>query len=158
MIAACEGDAAFTASTPAESATSTPPATSETTSAADTTQAPPGTDTTAPPPTTETTGTTAPPPGFPFDVHPVDAVELCVIGLGWGGTFNVREGPSTDFDVVGTLPYGRTVPSRARVAPVGRVDSPQSRREHRGFTAPKEKKGSHSSPLRFIQLGAALYY
>ncbi len=108
VIAACEGGSAFTtttaaptitaASTTSEAPTTTAPTT---TAAPATTEAPP--DTTEPPP-----DTTAAPPDFPFDVHPVAATELCVIGLGFGGTFNVREGPSTDYAVVGTLPYGRT--------------------------------------------------
>ena len=109
VIAACEGDAAFTTSSDATTST-TAVATTATTAAPATTEAPDPADTTAPP--TDTTEpppeTTEPPPDFPFEVHPVEATELCVIGLGFGGTFNVREGPSTDYAIVGTLPYGGT--------------------------------------------------
>ncbi len=100
-FAACESDGGtpdITSTSAAASTTQAPTTSDPTTSAPSSTTAAPTTTSTTEPPTTSST--------FPFEVHEVAATQVCVVGLGVGGTFNVREGPSTDFPVVGTLEYG----------------------------------------------------
>lgn len=86
LAASCGDDAATTSSSSTTGGSST---------TGDSTTVPETTTTTTQPPTT----TAAPPEG----AYAVEAVETCVIGSSPGGHVNVRSGPGTGFDLVGTL-------------------------------------------------------
>jgi uncharacterized protein YraI len=98
LAGACGDDAATTtsASTTAPSTTTSP---ASTTTSSSTTS--PGTSTT----TTDgsTTSTT-----YSFATFAVPEADLCVVDHAAGETMNVRSGPGTEYEVVGTLPFDQT--------------------------------------------------
>ncbi len=111
LFSACGSTTAATTTTAPAPATTEPVTT--TTTPAPTTAAPPsteGTTTSSPPPTTApTTSTTvAPTTTYPWEVFDIPAVMACVIGHRSDDALNARSGPSTDYDVLGTLPYDAT--------------------------------------------------
>jgi uncharacterized protein YraI len=90
--AGCGGTTSTTSTTPGSSSTGASTSEATTSSSEVTTITEPTT-------TQATTTTTEPPPGS----YAVDAVDACVIGSAPGATVNVRSGPGSANDIVGTL-------------------------------------------------------
>ncbi len=102
LLAACGGDSTATTSQASTTTTSAAPASTTTTTS-------PSTTTTTEPATTSTTATTAPTTtGLPFETFGVPETDHCVIDTGSADHLNVREGPGTEYGIVGTLAHDAT--------------------------------------------------
>lgn len=79
-----------------------------TTTAAASTTAPDSSTATTAPTTTSPTEPEATTSTYPWDTFAVPAADLCVIEHRFGESLNVRSGPGTGFEIIGTLPFDQT--------------------------------------------------
>lgn len=100
LAGACGGDDTFA---PTTTVTTTPTSTTgaeSTTTAATTSTTEAGSTSTTEAETTTST--------YPWETYAVPEADLCVIEHRFGESLNVRSGPGTGFEVIGTLPYDQT--------------------------------------------------